>query len=132
LTGLYFWKNIKNIINSENIEEDTSHPYRYRAMHKKDFEDPDFEDENEKLYFNNLKIFFLNNLSYNVFVDDNYISYLHYNNFINNLKSKIFKKKYNMKYKEKVDLKIAINGLDLNTNLLKVKEDILNNSFFKN
>lgn len=100
-TNLSFWRNIKNEININEIEEDTSHLYRYRAMHRRDFEDSEFIDENEKFYFTFFKKFFLSNQYYNIFVDDNYMYNLHYLNFIDEFKKKLFNNKYGIKKKKK-------------------------------
>jgi len=131
ITNLYFWKNIRNEININEIEEDSSHLYRYRAMHRREFEDGEFVDENEKFFFNYLKKFFLNSQYHNVFVDDNYISYLHYLNFINELKKKILNNKYGKNFSKKEELSIGIDMLSINTNILNIKKELLSNSFFE-
>ncbi len=131
ITNLYFYNNIKKEININEIEEDSSHIYRYRAMHRRDFEDGEFVDENEKFYFNYLKIFFLNSQYYNTFVDDNYICYLHYLNFIEELKRKVLIHKYGINKKKKQEFSISVDMLDLTTNILNVKKELLDNNYFE-
>jgi hypothetical protein len=100
-------------------------------MHRRDFEDGDFVDENEKFYFNYLKKFFLNSQYYNLFVDDNYNNYLHYSNFIDELKKKNLNNKYVKNKSKRNDIATGVDMLNLTTNILNIKKELLDNSFFK-
>lgn len=127
-TGLYFWKNIRET-NLSKVEEDVSseHLYRFKAIHKMDFEDLEFDSENEKKFYNFFKNYFLDDSYYNVFIEDNYINFLNYKNFIKNLKVRMFANRY-LKKKEKkgIDIKHCITSLDMDANISKIKQDILN------
>jgi hypothetical protein len=100
-------------------------------MHRRDFEDGEFVDENEKFYFNYLKIFFLNSQYYNTFVVDNYICYLHYLNFIEELKRKVLIHKYGINKKKNLEFSIRVDMLDLTTNIFNVKKELLDNNYFE-
>lgn len=122
--------NIYQILNKEFIiegikDEDYLNIYNYRNINKRDIEDPFFFEENEKYYYTYLKIFFLRENFYDTFVEDNYLRFYNYNNFINNLKKKTLINKF--KKEKKINYFYNINNID---NILKIKNDILNNSFF--
>ena len=92
-----------------------------------DFEDPEFDGENEKKYYNFFKNYFLDDSYYNVFIEDNYMNFLNYNNFINDLKKKMFVNKYSLKDKTKqMYIKHCITSLDMDANVSKIKQEILN------
>jgi hypothetical protein len=128
-TNLYYWKNIKEQINRKTIDDDYTHLYSYRAIHKRDFEDLLFNDENEKFYYNNLKLIFLKENFYDIYINDNYLDILNYNNFIDNLKClKLVNNK--LRKKKNFDFKFGIELLELNNNIDNIRTNILNNNFF--
>jgi len=55
----YFYKNIQEKIIDRNIsDDDYMHIYNYKNMSRREMEEPSFYEENEKFYYNYLKIFF--------------------------------------------------------------------------
>jgi hypothetical protein len=130
-TDLYFYKNIREKNININInEEDYFNIYNYKNINRREIEEPLFKEDNEKYYYNYLKIFFLKENFYDTFIDDNYIKVVNYNNFIYFLKNKVFFKKYNKKYNN-IFFKEILPYLDPNNNILQIKDEIINNSFLK-
>jgi hypothetical protein len=107
------------------------HLYNYKNMNKREVEEPSFYEENEKFYYNYLKIFFLKENFYDTFILDNYFKSLNYNNFIINLKKKVFFNKYNKKKKENFFLKNDILMLNMDSNITELKKEFLDNNFIK-
>jgi len=99
-------------------------------MNKRDIEEPLFLEENEKYYYNYLKIFFLKENFYDIFIKDNYIRFFNYRNFINILKNKVLINKYKRKEKN-IIFKENLFFFSFNENILEIKNELLNNSFFK-
>jgi hypothetical protein len=128
----YFFKNIKEKIIDRTIhDDDYMHLYNYKNMNKREVEEPSFYEENEKFYYNYLKIFFLKENFYDTFILDNYFKSLNYNNFIINLKKKVFFNKYNKKKKENFFLKNDILMLNMDSNITELKKEFLDNNFIK-
>jgi len=128
---LYYNFKEKNI-NFNINDEDYINMYNYKMIHKRDIEDPLFTEENEKYYYNYLKIFFLKENFYDILIKDNYIKFLHYNNFISNLKKKVFLNKCNKNKDLKFRYLIKNNFfLDLSDNIKKIENELLNNIYFK-
>lgn len=127
-TNLYYWKNIKEQMNTQITDDDYLHLYNYRSMHKRDFDDLLFNEENEKYYYNNLKKYFMKDNYYDVYVNDNYYNILNYNIFIKNIKKKIMVNKKEKKNNTS-DLKYGIELLNLNENIENIKLNILNSSY---
>ena len=121
--NFYYWKNIKEQINRKIDDDDYTHLYSYRAIHKRDFEDLSFNDENEKFYYNNLKLIFLKENFYDIYINENYLNVLNYKNFIDNLKSKkLVNNKLNKK--KDFDFKYGIKLLELNNNIDNIRINI--------
>jgi len=97
-------------------------------MNRREVEEPSFYEENEKFYYNYLKIFFLKENFYDIFILDNYFKSLNYNGFIINLKKRIFSNKYNKK-KENVYLKNNIQMLNMDNNISEIKKEFFDNHF---
>ena len=130
-TDLYFYKNIKEKNINKNInEEDYFNIYNYKNINRREIEEPLFREDNEKYYYNYLKIYFLKENFYDTFIDDNYIKFVNYNKFIYFLKKKVFFKKYNKTYNN-IFLKEILPFVDSNNNILQIKNEVINNSFFK-
>jgi hypothetical protein len=105
--------------------------YNYKNINRREIEDPLFIEENEKYYYNYLKIFFLKENFYDLFIENNYIRFSHFHIIINNLKKKVLINKYNKYNKKNNNIKIKEVFPDLNNNIIEIRNDILNNSFFK-
>lgn len=130
-TNLYYYKNIlQKSINTTINDDDYFNLYNYKNLNRRENEDPLFNEENEKYYYNNLKYFFLKENFYDIFIRDNYINNINYSNFIYNLKNKVLEKKYK-KINNKIYLKEKLNFSDLNINIVKIKNNLINNTFFK-
>jgi len=99
-------------------------------MNRREVEDPSFYEENEKFYYNYLKIFFLKENFYDTFILDNYFKSADYNNFIINLKKKVFHNKYKKK-KENISTRPNIDMLNMNNNIVEIKKEFLDNNFIK-
>ena len=128
----YFYKNIQEKIIDRNIsDDDYMHIYNYKNMSRREIEEPSFYEENEKFYYNYLKIFFLKENFYDTFILDNYYRSLNYNRFIINLKKKNLYNKYNNKKNEKVFLKNTICMLNMDNNIFEIKKEFLDNNFIK-
>jgi hypothetical protein len=67
---------------------------------------------------------------YDTFIKDNYTRNYNYNFFINNLKKKVLINKY-IKKEKNVIFEKNLFFLEFNENMLKIKNEFLNNSFFK-
>jgi len=129
-TDLYFYKNIKEKnINTNINEEDYFNIYNYKNINRREIEEPLFREDNEKYYYNYLKTFFLKENFYDTFIDDNYIKFVNYNKFIFFLKKKVFLKKYKKTYNN-IFLKEILPFIDSNNNILQIKNEVINNSFF--
>jgi hypothetical protein len=129
--NFYPYKNFKEqIINRTIEEEDYTLLYNYKYINKIEIEDPLFIEENEKCYYNYLKLFFLKENYYDTFIKDNYTRNYNYNFFINNLKKKVLINKY-IKKEKNVIFEKNLFFLEFNENMLKIKNEFLNNSFFK-
>jgi len=129
--NFYFHNNLKEKSISRVIEEeDYTLLYNYKYMNKRDIEEPLFLEENEKYYYNYLKIFFLKENFYDIFIKDNYIRFFNYRNFINILKNKVLINKYKRKEKN-IIFKENLFFFSFNENILEIKNELLNNSFFK-
>jgi hypothetical protein len=127
----YFHKNFKEkSIKREIEEEDYTLLYNYKYINKREIEDPLFYEENEKYYYNYLKIFFLKENFYDIYIKDNYIRNFNYKNFISILKNKVLINKYKKKEKN-IIFKENLFFLSFNENILKIKDDLLNTSFLK-
>jgi hypothetical protein len=117
-------KNINRAID----DNDYYNLYNYKEINRREIEEPLFIEENEKYYYNYLKIFFLKENFYDIFIKNYYIENLDYNNFIKKLKKKVYENKYKKQYKE-VYFREDIFFSDFNTNVLKIKNELLNHSF---
>jgi hypothetical protein len=106
-------------------DEDYINLYNYKSINRREIEEPLFFEENEKYYYNYLKKFFLRQNFYDTLVKDNYIRFFNYNNFVKKLKRRTFLNKYNNEKKENFLIK------NLNVDILDIKKNLLNNSFFK-
>jgi hypothetical protein len=104
--------------------------YNYKEINRREIEEPLFIEENEKYYYNYLKIFFLKENFYDIFIKNYYIRNLDYNNFINKLKNKVFINKYNKKNEKFLFIKDSF-FFDFNNNLLQIKKELLDNSYLK-
>jgi hypothetical protein len=125
---LYIYKVLNKGSIIEGIkDEDYINLYNYKSINRREIEEPLFFEENEKYYYNYLKKYFLKENFYDILVKDNYIRFFYYNNFIKNLKERTFLNKY--KYKNKKKENFLINSL--NIDILDIKKNLLNNSFFK-
>ena len=125
---------VYQILNKESIiegikDDDYVNLYNYRSINKRDIEEPLFFEENEKYYYNFLKKFFLKENFYDIFIYDNYIRFLNYNNFIYDLKNKILINKYD-KNKKKENFNTFLFNLN-NDTLLQIKNDLWNESYLK-
>ena len=128
----HFYKNIQEKKIDRNIsDDDYMHIYNYKNMSRREIEEPSFYEENEKFYYNYLKIFFLKENFYDTFILDNYYRSLNYNRFIINLKKKNLYNKYNNKKNEKVFLKNTICMLNMDNNIFEIKKEFLDNNFIK-
>ena len=128
-SDLYFYKNLKEKIFEKGIDDiDYYNLYNYKNINRREIEDPLFIEENEKYYYNYLKIFFLKENFYDLFIKDNYTRFSHFHIIINNLKKKVLINKYN---KKNNNIKIKEVFPDLNNNIIEIRNDILNNSFIK-
>jgi hypothetical protein len=133
-TSNYFYINLKEKnINRSIDDEDYYNLYNYKEINRREIEEPSFIEENEKYYYNYLKIFFLKENFYDIFIKNYYIENLNYSNFIKKLKNKVYKNKYKKQYKELIFRENAFfaDFNDFNANILQIKNDLLNNSFFK-
>lgn len=127
-TDLYFYKNIKEKNISVGIsDDDYLNIYNYKNINRREIEEPLFNEDNEKYYYSYLKIFFLKENFYDTFINNNYINFVNYNNFIYSLKNKVLnkKKKKNNYSKENYFF------IDVKDNILQIKNDLINNSFLK-
>jgi len=98
-------------------------------MNKRDIEEPLFLEENEKYYYNYLKIFFLKENFYDIFIKNYYFKFLNYSDFTEKLKNKVFIKKYR-NISKKIIFKKNFFFFNFNNNIIKIKNEILNNNFF--
>jgi hypothetical protein len=129
--GFYVHKNlVQKNLNREIEEEDYTLLYNYKYINKRDIEDPLFVEQNEKYYYNYLKIFFLKENFYDTFLKDNYNNIFHYKIFINDLKKKVLVNKYKKKERN-IIFKENLFFPEFNENILQIKNELLNN-FFKN
>jgi hypothetical protein len=127
----YFFKNMKEKITDRNIsDDDYLNIYNYKNMTKREVEEPSFYEENDKFYYNYLKVFFLKENSYDIFIADNYFKSLNYNGFIINLKKRVFLNKYNKK-KENINLKESIRMLNIDNSISEIKKEFSENNFIK-
>jgi hypothetical protein len=126
--NLYIYKVLNKLSIIEGIkDEDYINLYNYKNINRGEIEEPLFLEENEKYYYIFLKKYFLRENFYDILVKDNYIRFFFYNNFIENLKKRTFLNKYNNKNKKKEIYLID----SLKIDILDIKKNILNNSFFK-
>lgn len=131
LSNLYYYKNISQInIDRKINDEDYFNLYNYKNINRRENEEPLFSEENEKYYYNYLKIFFLTENFYDTYIRDNYFFSINYYNFIFNLKQKVLKKKYKKQYNKK-EFSDSFFFLELNSKIKEVKNDLMNNSFLK-
>ena len=131
LTNLNCWKNLKKIdINNKITDDDFLNIYNYKNINRREYEQPSLKDENEKYYYNFLKIFFLKENFYDLYIENNYMKNLNYLNFINELKKKNFKNKYNKK-KILISNTQELQILELDFNISKIREKFFKNNFFK-
>jgi hypothetical protein len=130
-TSNYLYMNLKekNINRSIN-DDDYYNLYNYKEINRREIEEPFFMEENEKYYYNYLKIFFLKENFYDIFIQNYYIENLNYTNFIKKLKHKLHENKYK-KQPKKLIFRENIFFTDFNANILQIKNDLLNNSFLK-
>lgn len=112
---IHFWINMRQKLNSNITEDDYTNIYSYRSIHKRDYEDFTFLEENEKNYYNFLKAFFLKDNFYDIYVDNNYFNNLNYSKLLSNLKKKVFLNKY-IKVNNDVYLKNSLSLLEININ----------------
>ena len=112
---IHYWSNLKEKMNTIISDDDYTHLYSYRSIHKRDFEEPYYKLENEKFYYNFLKIFFLRDNFYDIYIGDNYFNFSTYNKFIYDLKKKIKFNKYN-KNNNNVFLYESLSLLQINVN----------------
>ena len=128
-TNLYMHHNLKNKAIDRVIDDDDYlNLYNYKNLNRREIENPLFMDENEKYYYTYLKMFFLRENFYDIYIKDNYIKSLNYNNFVNKLKKRFLKNKNNNKHFCFL-LKEAYLDLDPNKNRIKIKNELLNNSY---
>jgi len=99
-------------------------------MNRREAEEPSFYEENEKFYYNYLKVFFLKENFYDTFILDNYFKSLNYNGFIINLKKRVFFNKYNKK-KENLYSKNDIDMLKIDNSIFEIKKEFFDNHFIK-
>jgi hypothetical protein len=127
----YYFKNMKEKLVDRNIsDDDYMHLYNSKNISRREIEEPSFYEENDKFYYNYLKIFFLKENFYDIFILDNYFKSLNYNNFIINLKKRVFFNKYNKK-KKNLYLNETICMLNINNNISEIKKEFLDNNFIK-
>lgn len=112
---LHYWFNLKEKMNTVISDDDYTHIYSYRYIHKKDFEDSSYSFENEKIYYDFLKVFFLKDNFYDTYIGDNYYNLLNYNNLINELKKKIKINRYK-KNDNVIFFKESLASLQINVN----------------
>jgi hypothetical protein len=130
-TKNYFYNNLKEKSISRAIDDDDYlNLYNYKGMNRREIEEPLFVEENEKYYYNYLKIFFLKENFYDIFIKNYYIRNLDYNNFINKLKNKVFINKYKKKNERFFFIKDSL-FFDFNDNLLQIKKELLDSSYLK-
>jgi hypothetical protein len=129
LPDYYVYKRFKQKdLNRAIEEEDYTLLYNYKYINRREIEDPLFVEENEKYYYNYLKIFFLKENFYDTFIKDNYNKNFHYNFFINDLKKKVVINKYNKKEKN-IIFKENLFFTEFNENILQIQNELLNNNF---
>jgi hypothetical protein len=130
-TSNYLYMNLKEKnINRSMDQDDYYNLYNYKEINRREIEEPLFIEENEKYYYNYLKMFFLKENFYDIFIKNYYIENLNYSNFIEKLKHKVHENKYKKQYK-KLIFKENIFFTDFNANILHIKNDLLNKSFLK-
>jgi hypothetical protein len=111
-------------------DDDYTTLYNYKNINRIEIEDPLFVEENEKYYYNYLKIFFLKENFYDIFIKDYYIRSTNYNDFIHNLKKKVLINKYKKRDKN-IIFKENFFFSEFNNNILQIRNELLNNSYFK-
>ena len=125
----YFYNNLKEKNIKRDIdEEDYLNLYNYKNLNRREIEEPLFIEENEKYYYNYLKIFFLKENFYDIFIKNYYFKFLNYSDFTEKLKNKVFIKKYR-NISKKIILKENPFFFDFNNNIIQIKNEILNNNF---
>ena len=101
--------------------------YNYKSINKREIEEPLFFEENEKYYFNHLKVFFLKENFYDIFIEDFYIRLCNYNGFIDVLKDKVKEKKFKKIERKKSlnnDINAGLQLLNYNEYILEIKNEI--------
>jgi hypothetical protein len=111
-------------------DDDYTTLYNYKNINRIEMEDPLFVEENEKYYYNYLKIFFLKENFYDIFIKDYYIRFTNYNDFIHNLKKKVLINKYKKRDKN-IIFKENFFFSEFNNNILQIRNELLNNSYLK-
>jgi len=120
----------EKLVDRNISDDDYMHLYNSKNISRREIEEPSFYEENDKFYYNYLKIFFLKENFYDIFILDNYFKSLNYNNFIINLKKRVFFNKYNKKNKN-LYLNETICMLNINNNISEIKKEFLDNNFIK-
>lgn len=130
-TDMYIYNNLKNKAIDRIIDDDDYlNIYNYKNINRREIENPLFMEENEKYYYTYLKIFFLKENFYDLYVKDNYMRSVHYNEFINKLKKKVLINKYKNKCNnEQINYFLKEDYLDPNNNIIKIKNELLSNSY---
>lgn len=112
---LHYWANLKEKKKNIISDDDYTHIYSYRAVHKRDFEEPFYNMQNEKSYYNILKIFFMKDNFYDIYIGDSYFDLLNYTKLINDLKKRIKFNKFRNNNNNTVLLN-CLSSLQINVN----------------
>lgn len=132
---LFFWKNLKQKnIDTSVRDDDYTFIYHYKNIIKREIENITFGEENDKYYYPYFKKFFVKENFYDIFIEDFYLRLSNYNRFVEILKNKVKKNKFNkMEKKDKYNNSVSagLQILNFNDNILEIKKEIKSNTFFK-